>query len=403
MATTPASLPSSSPPATTATPSCCQKIKSTLASRVVTIKRCMKECCSADGKTYALFILGRFLQTAAAAGMLASVACVFFFGAVTVLGSIPSAGLFALGHFLVKRNIPKSDSIIFSHPALNWLVPKTFVSGQPVGLINTSASHCWSNAAFQCVNHIPALHERASRIPELAQFINQYQQVQNTARSPSNLSGENLNAFLVGAMRLQETGQISADNRHADATAFFEWLFGQHPLYDLMRITTRPNQPVTFTPAREDMMRLQLTPNTPANVQALFNQFFDYTTEDGIRRQLRFNTLPQTIAINLLRYQAYMTNPGDPASWQRVYIQDPVEGLNALTLPQGASFSDTQVYYVCQAFIVHFGGFEGGHYIGYVKKDGKWWCCNDHRIAEVSEQEAMEQMKKSYLVFLNRG
>src|SRR5579862_1311767 len=400
MATT-VSLPPSTPQIA-ATPSCCQKIKSKLASRVVTVKRCMKECCSADGRTYVLLIVGRFLQAAATAGMLASVACAFFFGAVTILGSIPSAGLFALGHFLVKRNIPKSDSFIFSHPALNWLVPKTFVPGQPVGLINSS-THCWSNAAFQCVNHIPALRERAARIPELAQLINQYQQVQNTARSQSNLSGENLNTFLVGAMRLQETGQISADNRHADASAFFEWLFGQHSLYDLMRITTRPNQPVTFTPAREDMIRLQLTPNTPVNVQALFNQFFDYTTDESIRRQLRFNALPQMIAVNLLRYQAYMTNPGDPTSLQRVHIQDPVEGLNALTLPQGASFSDTQVRYICQAFIVHIGGFDGGHYIGYVKKDGKWWCCNDHRITEVSEQEALEQMKKSYLVFLNRG
>src|SRR5579862_2203536 len=399
MATT-VSLPPSTPQIA-ATPSCCQKIKSKLASRVVTVKRCMKECCSADGRTYVLLIVGRFLQAAATAGMLASVACAFFFGAVTILGSIPSAGLFALGHFLVKRNIPKSDSFIFSHPALNWLVPKTFVPGQPVGLINSS-THCWSNAAFQCVNHIPALRERAARIPELAQLINQYQQMQNTARSQSNLSGENLNTFLVGAMRLQETGQISADNRHADASVFFEWLFGQHPLHQFLSVVTRPDGSLAYPPPGEDLIKLQLTPNTPVNAQTLFNQFFDYNTE-GTRHQLRFTALPETIAVKLNRAYGVTTNPADPTSFQRVHIQDPVEGLNVLTLPQGAFFSDTQVYYVCQAFIVHFGGFEGGHYIGYVKKDGKWWCCNDHRIAEVSEQEAMEQIKKSYLVFLNRG
>src|SRR5690349_16954872 len=87
----------------TAAPSCFQKFKGTLASKAMTMKQCMKECCSTDGKTYALIILGRFLQAVSMAGGLASLASTLFFGPITLLGTLPSAGVFALGHFMVKK------------------------------------------------------------------------------------------------------------------------------------------------------------------------------------------------------------------------------------------------------------------------------------------------------------
>jgi len=372
-----------------------------MAARVITVVQCMKECCSADGKTYAFIILGRFLQATAMTGTLASFTSVFFFGPAALLGTLPAVGLFALGHFLVKKNIPLKESILFSHPAVNWLIPKAFIRGQPVGLVN-SFSSCWINASLQCIIQIPALRERACRIPELAQFIQQYQQIQNSASQAESLNGENLNTFLIAAMRLREIGEISEENRHVDAAKLFEWLFGQHPLHQFLNITTRPNQ-VAFPPVGEVLIQLQLTPNTPVHAQTLFNHFFDYNA-DGIRHELRFINIPHTIAVKLNRIYGHATNPADPTSFQRNLIEDPVEGMDVLTLPQGASLSSVQARYFCKAFILHLGpSLDSGHYIACVKKDGKWWLCDDQKVSEISEEKAMEQMKKSYLLFLDRG
>jgi hypothetical protein len=398
-------LPASSPRSPTIP--CCQKVKNTLCSKVVMVKQCLKGCCSADAKTYALIVLGRFLQAAALAGVVTSLTCLFLFGPVSLLGSLPSAAAFALGHLMVKKNVLPQNSPLFLNPALNWLLPSPpFQVGQPLGLVNSTAN-CWINASLQCTINDHAVREKACRIPELAQFIHGYEQTRITARSHYQLDGQNLNTFLVSAMRLVERGEISEDNMHADATSFFEWLFGQHPLYDVMRITTRPGDSMNFTNASQELnlIRLQLRPNAANNAQTLFNQFFDHYSEDGsmIRRQLRFRTVPNTLVVSLVRSYGYMTNPADPASLTRVHITDPVQEVNLLTLPEGSSFSDSPLRYQCNGYIVHLGAtMDRGHYVAFVKREGKWWCCNDDIVTEVSEQTAMEQMKNSYFLFLNR-
>ena len=77
---------------------------------------------------------------------------------------------------------------------------------------------------------------------------------------------------------------------------------------------------------------------------------------------------------------------------QYAKISDAVEGLNRLTIPATSVATGQSGNYACNAFIVHYGSFDGGHYIAYVKRNGTWWCCNDSSVNEVSEQDALNAM-----------
>ena len=50
---------------------------------------------------------------------------------------------------------------------------------------------------------------------------------------------------------------------------------------------------------------------------------------------------------------------------------------------------------------VHMGTINGGHYIGYAKKeDGYWYCMNDERVGRVSKEEVLGQ--DAYILFYKR-
>ena len=54
-----------------------------------------------------------------------------------------------------------------------------------------------------------------------------------------------------------------------------------------------------------------------------------------------------------------------------------------------------------KSFIVHLGDSpNSGHYIGYVKKGDKWYCCNDKVISKaLTPSEINEAKKQAYIAF----
>jgi ubiquitin carboxyl-terminal hydrolase 2/21 len=118
-------------------------------------------------------------------------------------------------------------------------------------------------------------------------------------------------------------------------------------------------------------------------------------TAERERLRLQFFSLPDVLVVNLKRYYQI----GD----QEMQITDPVEGIErTLKLNSQAVLTGESADYRCVAFLVHTGSFQSGHYIAYIWKEGRWWCCNDALIYAVSDQEARQQMRNCYLFFATR-
>ncbi|OJW66626.1 MAG: hypothetical protein BGO68_01590 [Candidatus Amoebophilus sp. 36-38] len=61
---------------------------------------------------------------------------------------------------------------------------------------------------------------------------------------------------------------------------------------------------------------------------------------------------------------------------------------------------DRKTRYTLAAFILHTGdSADGGHYVAYVKKEGRWICYNDNHVNVVSDAEAENNAKQAYLFF----
>ncbi len=375
-----------------------ETMKNSIYSKVYTVKNSITQWCSSDCKIYTFLILGRVLQAAAIAVTLLSIATTLIVGPIALAALVPSAGAFLLGHVMVHNNIP-ARNVFLSMPVLGRLIPHAFVPGQPVGLPNIGNS-CWINASLQCIIHVPVLRERASQIPELAEFIENYLHVQNTARTTTVTPCHSVNNFIVRQLQNRRRTEFSFTGQ-ADATAIFEWLLHQNPLFEFTQRRTLNGQ-MTETNTIADLIRLELDPLLEATVPELFKDFLDHTiADDGSHLQWRFNTAPETLAVLIGRYN-FVVDPMN-RSIHRIHIRRPVDGVDTvLTLLPGSVLTLEETRYECVAFIVHYGSFEGGHYIAYVKKEGNWWRCNDADVCMVSEQEANQKMKESYLFFSNR-
>jgi ubiquitin carboxyl-terminal hydrolase 22/27/51 len=50
--------------------------------------------------------------------------------------------------------------------------------------------------------------------------------------------------------------------------------------------------------------------------------------------------------------------------------------------------------------LVHRGKFSTGHYYAYVRKDDRWWRCDDSKVDEVKQDEVMRS--QAYMLFYAR-
>lgn len=61
-------------------------------------------------------------------------------------------------------------------------------------------------------------------------------------------------------------------------------------------------------------------------------------------------------------------------------------------------FSDNN--YSLIGIVVHIGNLEMGHYISFIKRDNKWYFCNDNNITECDNIDSI--IKKSYILLFNK-
>lgn len=362
-----------------------------------------RACWNSDCKIHTLLVIGRVLEVAAVTASIGCVTAAFVAGPAVLVGVVPAVAMYVLGHFMVYNNNSFWYAFI-SLPFVDSLLPKPFIPGQPVGLVN-SQYNCFINTFLQCIVHIPALRQRAQRVPQLAQFIQYYRNLQGQAENREVINARGLNAFLTRIIQGRgRNGEHELRRGQGDVNTLFEWLLEADlqshtdSFYQFQTVRTlRTGKQLNPTQTQEDLIRLQLNALPQLEpFSVLFNHYLDNRTDRGERRQFKFIALPETLAICLER--------GKMENGHRYIIRDPVLGIDTgLDLLPDMVLGGHGTHYDCEAFIIQSGSFVGGHYVACIKKDERWYYCNDRQVYEICEEKAHELMKDCYFVFLNRA
>lgn len=181
--------------------------------------------------------------------------------------------------------------------------------------------------------------------------------------------------------------------------------------YKLINNKTREERLIENTqfPSGEPFINLELpiSPTTPQTMQEVVNAFcspeiIDDYKWDGNPTQVQkvpilrdLNKLYNKILIVTLKRYEY-----DPMTHIASKINKPITKPFRITCSQEKSpGKQEEISYELVGFIKHSGGTGSGHYLGYVKVDGKWIKYDDTQVKELSEAEAEQEAQKGYTFF----
>ncbi|EAR96319.2 ubiquitin carboxy-terminal hydrolase (macronuclear) [Tetrahymena thermophila SB210] len=142
------------------------------------------------------------------------------------------------------------------------------------------------------------------------------------------------------------------------------------------------------------------------SVQDCLNKFFseeilsdDYKCEkcnqnNKAKKQVLISKTPYILTLHLKRFKIY------PKKRKITdFIKYPIQNLSIKQYVKNSSTSGGY-YYNLIGIIVHSGSQDSGHYISYVKRENRWFCCDDGKYQEVSEKTVIKQ--EVYLLFYQR-
>ncbi|MCX6991158.1 MAG: ubiquitin carboxyl-terminal hydrolase family protein [Chlamydiae bacterium] len=342
-----------------------------------------------DEKIFTL-VVGQIIPAIATGAL---IACIVFSFTVNPLFAIGAVAAFVIG-FLGVAATYTDESEESAAPVMRVAVPPPpFEPNQPVGISN-GGNNCWANAALQLVLNNPEL-EAACRVdPVFAEMFTRYRAAQGAQQYQCGYLGREARAVLHA-----RNGDIDAGFRQEDASEFFGTMLGGNDerqavrgqvFYRLQQSTAgRP-----FVDAYEPFIGLQMQDTVP--FLDMFNSFFNYATAEGEPVRKVFPIAPQTLVIQLKRFEHYLNGDGSATPRKNARPLDiPLE----MDVAAGISRDGVAAHYECTGFIVHRGeGVNGGHYISYVKREGKWWLCDDSTVREATPAQVAAAKRNSYMI-----
>jgi hypothetical protein len=217
----------------------------------------------------------------------------------------------------------------------------------------------------------------------------------------------NRSSFSMLALRkaIRENKGIKTDpqKEQEDPVEYIEWVLEKAKTQALETWVQRGQDPILVENNEGSILRLAM-PNDcdKYNLTQLFDLFFKETHKEDPTLSARkwLGCAPDNFLVQIQRFSLKQTSTG----YTLQKITHPVEMDLSLEMSKdwihGAS---APVGYEVEGFICHIGNsINWGHYIAYVKREGKWWECNDDRISEVTEESAKEKIKDSYIVSYKR-
>ncbi|MGI2257354.1 hypothetical protein ACRRVD_02190 [Candidatus Cardinium hertigii] len=135
--------------------------------------------------------------------------------------------------------------------------------------------------------------------------------------------------------------------------------------------------------------------NLPTYVEVYEKELKDYTQESNNNNYITykvFHKLPEKICIRLNRFDRDGTKINT----------DVTDALSIAIQPDPSKRTTT--LFDLHGFIVHKGrSWQGGHYIAYVKRNGKWYEANDKLINPIDKLKSIEEKsKEAYLLFYKK-
>jgi len=280
----------------------------------------------------------------------------------------------------------KAEEVLEIFPAFSPPPPPPFVTNQPVGISN-GGNNCWANSTLQMVLNNPELEAKFASDPAFRNIFTQYRAAQSARTHVcQSLTGREVRSRLV------ERGvEIGAGASQEDAAIPFEQMLGTSNGASFYNLTqTRGGRASPSVP--EPMISLELDMEFDDSFAQLFNAHFRYRLDrsDFIRR---FHTAPQTLLVHLKRFAR------DPVSGAEVKNTRAYDVPLETILTADKSVDNREARYECNGFIQHLGStLNGGHYVAYIKREGKWWYCSDSYIREAGP-EAVEAARRNAYIF----
>jgi hypothetical protein len=344
-----------------------------------------------DQKIFTL-VVGQIIPAIATGALIACIVCSFIVNPLFAIGSVAAFVIGFLGVAATYTNqVDFASGTEQVTGAFVRLPP--FEPNQPVGIQN-GGNNCWANAALQLVLNNPELEAQCAADPTFANIFGRYRAAQRAQQYQCGYLGREARAVLHA-----REPDIDPLQSMEDVSDFFGIMLGGidqrqavrgRPFHSLQQsIAGR-----AFQSAPEPFIGLQMVDGVP--FQGIFNSFFNYSTAEGQSVRKVFRTVPQTLLIQIKRFGHHYHNDGSTV---------PRKNTRALDIPLemdvGADLSRDRspARYECTGFIEHRGGaVNGGHYISYVKRQGKWWLCDDGSVREVTAAQVADAKRNSYMI-----
>lgn len=107
--------------------------------------------------------------------------------------------------------------------------------------------------------------------------------------------------------------------------------------------------------------------------------------------QMIYDAIPSKLCIQLVRF-----------SNDKSKISDQVHGTLSFTIKPNPNLDDT-IGFDLHGCIVHSGdSVSSGHYVAYVKRNGKWYKADDTVIEAVDQSKVIDESGKAYLLFYTK-
>lgn len=385
----------------------------------------------------AIFSMITFPQTLIwiGANALVPYANVIFVSVVGIFSLICSVHLFVIST-LTKKN--------------KEMISKAFPN-KPLGLQNGTCN-CWLNALMQFTFHVPKLRkifEEESQINEnveirssIKTLLNQYDKDQH---GDKDLERKEICSITAKDVRkaFSDNSEISADSSHQEdvseplgillnfmdperlnKTSFYS-------TYDENRHKILPKIPFLanlfsndielvneniFKKKSDELEQVRLIPlsipeyySSKLSLSDMLNHYMNNQDRDvksefqgddnkfhryqRVREELKFTHVPEDLFFSISRFRFF-----DERAHK---INDDFE--LPLNFKLDEKFANCSANYELDAFMVHLGDSDSGHYISYVKdKDGHWFECNDSNVTYKSEDEIAKIAKQAYVLHYHK-
>lgn len=315
----------------------------------------------------------------------ALITCIVFSFVATPLFGIGAVPAFVIGMLGIAAT-HKEDELLEIFPIFSESPPPPFVTNQPIGITN-GGNNCWANSTLQIVLNNPELEAKFSSDPAFRDIFIKYRAAQSAKTHVcSSLTGREVRDRLIA-----RGVEIGSGASQEDSSVPFEEMLGASNGASFYSLTqTRDGR--ASSAVLEPMISLELDLDFDDSFSQLFNTHFRYR-HDGSDFIRKFQTAPQTLLVHLKRFAI------DSASGAAVKINRAYDVPLETTLTADKSVDNREARYHCNGFIQHLGStLNGGHYVAYIRREGKWWYCSDSYVREAG-QEAVEAARKNAYIF----